>query len=497
MTGVGSAGLDQAESRAHSGYAWRLLSVVCLASVTSGLSHSSLVIALPTIVGDLDASAAQATWVLLGFQLTNVVLLVFFGRLADVFGRRPMYLGGMAVFTLSSLAAGAAPTIEALIALRAVQAVGAAMLLTNSAALLTSAFPRHLLGQGLGIYMGSFALAQLLGPSLGGLVTTEWGWRWTMYMVVPLGVLCFAWGWTIMERTPRSTERFRPDLAGNLLLVLGLGGLLVALSQSGSGWADPVVWGGLLAFVVAVPLFLLVERKVEQPVVALTIFREPVIGIGVLGAFLGSMARFSVVLLLGLYFQIAQGDTPAQAGVKILPLAMASIVSSPLAGIAMRRVRARTVAMSSAAITLAGLGLLLIVLDETTPYWVLTTAVVVIGLGGGAYIPANSTATLQDLPADRVGVTNAVRLMAQGAGVVVSTAVSLLLLALPLAPELRSSVLEGSLAEVAPAALPQLVDGFRAAIGLMALMAALCVVTSAVGRRTAPAIGAAPRPRTR
>lgn len=489
MTGVDSAGLARAERRAHSSsYAWRLLSVVCLASVTSGLSHSSLVIALPTIVGDLDASAAQATWVLLGFQLTNVVLLVFFGRLADVFGRRPMYLWGLAVFTLSSLAAGAAPTIEALIALRAVQAVGAAMLLTTSAALLTSAFPRHLLGQGLGIYMGSFALAQLLGPSLGGVVTTEWGWRWTMFLVVPLGVLCFGWGWAIMERTPRSTERFRPDLAGNLLLVLGLGGLLVALSQSGSGgWADPVVWGGLLAFVVAVPLFLLVERTVEQPVVALTIFREPVIGIGVLGAFLGSMARFSVVLLLGLYFQIAQGDSPAQAGVKILPLAMASIVSSPLAGIAMRRVRARTVAMSSAAITLAGLGLLLIVLDETTPYWVLTTAVVVIGLGGGAYIPANSTATLQDLPADRVGVTNAVRLMAQGAGVVVSTAVSLLLLALPLAPELRGSVLEGSLAEVAPAALPQLVDGFRAAIGLMALMAALCVVTSAVGRHTAPA----------
>jgi EmrB/QacA subfamily drug resistance transporter len=483
------------DERTRTRYAYRLLSVVCLASLMSGINNSSLNIALPAIVSGLDATPVEASWVLMSFQLAHVTLMIFFGRLADVLGRRAMYLTGVGLFTAASLAAGFAPDVGLLIASRVAQAVGAAMIITNSAALVTAAFPRRLLGQGLGVYMASFSLAQMLGPTVGGVVTTELGWRWTLLLNVPIGVVCLLWGLRVMERVPRSRERVALDPAGNLLVLVGLGGLLVALSQSGAtGWLDPWVLAGLAAFVLAVPVFLVVERRVSAPVVDVALFREPVVGIGVLSGFLGTMSRFAVVLLMGLYFQAAQGDSPSEAGVKVLPLAVASIVSSPGAGLLMRRVRARTVAAVASSISLVGLVVLLVVIDVDTPYWLLLVAVLVIGLGSGGFIPANSTAMLQDVPPERLGITNGVRLMAQSTGVVISTAVSLTLISLPLPAALRGQVLEGSISQLSPDALGDLVTGFRWAFGLMAVMTALCVLTSLVGRRTAAPAGSAPAP---
>jgi EmrB/QacA subfamily drug resistance transporter len=466
-------------------YAWRLLSVVCLASLMSGLTNSSLNIALPAIVSGLDATVTEATWILLSFQLANVALMIFFGRLADVLGRRAMYLTGVCVFTVSSLLAGLAPDVGLLIASRVAQAAGAAMLVTNSAALVTTAFPRRLLGQGLGIYMASFSLAQMLGPTVGGVVTTEFGWRWTLLMNVPMGVVCLLWGLRVMARVPRSGEPLRLDLVGNVLVVLGLGGLLLALSQVGTlGWGDPLVVGGLVVFALAVPAFVLVELRVAHPVVDVRLFREPVVGIGTLAGFLGTMSRFAAVLLMGLYFQAVQGDTPSEAGVKVLPLAVASIVSSPAAGAVLRHVRPRTVATVASGISLVGMVMLLLVVRVDTPYPLLITAVVVIGIGSGAFIPANSTAMLQDVVPGRLGIVNAVRLMAQSSGVVISTAVALTLVSAPLPAALRGHVFDGSISQVSPSTLDDLVDGFRWAFGSMAVMSALCLLTSLVGRRS-------------
>lgn len=470
-------------------YAWRLLSVVCLASLMSGINVSSLNIALPAIVADLDASPVAATWILLSFQLTHVTLMIFFGRLSDVLGRRTLYLTGVGLFTTASLLAGVAPHVGLLIACRVLQATGAAMLIANSAALVTAAFPRRLLGQGLGLYMASFSLAQMLGPTVGGVVTTEFGWRWTLLLNTPVGVVCLLWGLQVMERMPRSGEPLRLDPVGNVLVMLGLAGLLLAVSRGGAGgWTDPVVLGGAAVFLVAVPVFLLVELRVAAPVVDVRLFREPVVGIGVLAGFLGTMSRFAVVLLLGLYFQAVQGDTPAEAGVKMLPLAVASIVSSPASGALMRWVRARTVAAAASAVTLIGLLLLLVVIDVDTPYPLLLAAVVVIGIGSGAFVPANSTAMLQDVRPDRLGITNGVRLMAQSCGIVISTALALTLISLPLPPALRGHVLDGSIARVSPEALNGLIAGYRWTFGLMAVMTTLCVVASLVGRRVAPEV---------
>src|SRR5699024_3726351 len=185
---------NTSESRDAMRLAWRTLSVVSFASIIAGMANSALNVALPTIVRDLDASASAANWTLLGFMLTETVLLVVFGRIADMIGRRAMYLTGVAAFGLASVLCGFAPTAWFLVAFRLLQATGVAMLLSNSGAIVTTVFPRHRLGEGMGIYLASFSIAQLIGPTLGGVLTEYAGWRWIFWFNAPACALCLIWG---------------------------------------------------------------------------------------------------------------------------------------------------------------------------------------------------------------------------------------------------------------------------------------------------------------
>lgn len=474
---------DPQDSKDRIRYAWRVLAVVCLGSLMAGLNQSSLNVALPRIVLHFDASAFEANWILLAYMLTNTVLMIFFGRLADVFGRQGMYLTGVVVFLAASVVAGFSPTVWFLIGCRIVQAIAGAMLITNSAALVTSAFPKRMMGQGLGIYMSAFSLAQLLGPTVGGILTTEFGWQWIFWFNIPIGIICFVWGRRVLIRPPRSQEPLRLDLVGNLTLLIGIGMLLLALSEVGDlGWNGPLVIVGLVVFVIAIPTFLTVERRSKYPVVDLATFRDPVVGLGVLAGFLATMSRFAVVILMGLYFQAAEGDSPTVAGLKILPLAGAAIVASPTVGFMLRRMSPRLVAIGSSAVTSVGLMFLMFTISPTTPYLVLAVGMVVMGIGSGSFIPANTTAMLIDVPPERLGITNAVRITAQSSGVVISTALVLSIISTPLPQALRDAVFKGTLSEVSGSGVADLVTGYRWALGLMLVASIGCLITSMAGR---------------
>ena len=282
---------SDAQERAVMREAWRTLSVVGLASVFSGMSTSALNVALPAVVRHFSAGATAASWILLAFMLTQTVLMITFGRLADLFGRRSMYLAGLATFTTASLLAGLAPSAWALVGFRVLQAAGSAMLLTNSAAIVTDAFPRHRLGQGMGIYLASFSIAQLLGPTLGGFLAAHAGWRWLFWYNVPVGAACLVWGAVALRRTAPGGERRSLDLPGNLLVFVALGGGLVGLSQvTALGWSDPVVLAGLALFVVLLPAFLLLERRMPHPLVDVSLFGDRAFAFGLLASFLNSVA---------------------------------------------------------------------------------------------------------------------------------------------------------------------------------------------------------------
>jgi EmrB/QacA subfamily drug resistance transporter len=472
------------DERARLRYAWRVLSVVGLASIVTALGSSSLNVALPEVVRHFDSSAAAASWILLSFMLANTVLMVVFGRLADMFGRRSLYLWGLAVYTGASLLLGFAPTDWYVVGLRVVQAAGGAMLLTNSAALLTDAFPRRHLGRGMGIYIASFSVAQLAGPTLGGFLTHRFGWEWVFWYNVPLGVLCLIWGAVTLRRTEDATGERGIDVPGNLLVLVSLGGLLFGLSQAADlGWTDPVVLGGIVLFAVLVPVFVLVERRSRHPVVDVRLFADRVFALDLLASFLSTVGRMAVVLLIALFYQAVHGEDPVSAGLKVLPLSVAMTVASMCAGPLHGWLGARVTALLGNVVGTAGLVVLLSFVSADAGYAVICLGMVLVGAGAGMFMPATATSLLDRLPAHRVGIVNAMRLMVQNTGVVVSTALALSLVTGPLPAALRPAVFAGTLSHVSPGDVAHLVTGYRIALGVLTSVSVLAVLASLFSRR--------------
>jgi EmrB/QacA subfamily drug resistance transporter len=458
-----------AEARAASteGYAWLVLSVTSLGMVLTGLNASMLNVALPRVVGHFHAGAFAANWLLLSFQLVNTVMIVAFGRLADIFGRREMYLVGFVVFTAASFLAGLAPNIAVVIALRAVQAIGSAMILANSSALITAAFPPNLLAQGMGIYMGTISIASLIGPSLGGALVAAAGWRWVFWFNVPVGIAATLWGVTTLRRVPPG-PREKVDVPGNVLVFLFLGGLLLALSEGGTlGWSSPAVVLGALAFALLLPPFLWWERRTEHPVVDLSLFADRHFTLATAAAFFQTLARFSVVLIFALLFQSRYGDDPFSAGLKVMPVPLGMLIASPLTGYLGREHDQRRLSMWGSVVTTAGLVVLLLSVGGTASYWVVAIGLVLCGLGTGVFLTSNTTAIMARAPEDRLGIVNGVRLMVQNCGIVIGTALSLALITSPLDKDARPFVYSGDLAHLSSRHVHQLVNGYRWALSVM------------------------------
>lgn len=467
-------------------YAWHALSVVALASILMGLNISTLNVALPEVVRHFDAGAIAASWVLLSFMLAQTVLLLLFGRLTDMIGRRAMYLAGLSTFTLASVLLGLSPTVWVLIVLRVVQAVGSSMLLANSAAIVTDAFPPRLLGQGMGLYIASFSVAQLLGPSVGGFLADVAGWRWVFWFNVPVGVVGLLWG-AYRLRDMQTGQRAKGiDVPGNVLLLLALGSLLIALSMVGQlGWTNLLVIGGFVTFVVLLPTFLVVERRRAHPLVDLNLFRQPVLSMPYFAGFTNSAARFSMIVCVALFFQAVGGDDTFTAGLKVLPLGVSTMVASASLGLWTRWLSARSVAVVGMATTIVGMIALYGVLSETPHYISIVASLVLIGIGSGVFQPANTTGIMEILPTNQIGIANATRLVAQNVGLVFGTAMSLTLVSSLLGSVASDAVFAGTLTDVSDAAVGELITGYHRAVMFFIIICTLGLVSTIVSRRSA------------
>ena len=452
-------------------YAWLVLSVTSLGMILTGLNASMLNVALPRVVGHFHADAFSANWLLLSFMLVNTVMIVVFGRLADIFGRREMYLFGFVVFTIASFGAGLAPNVGVLIGLRSMQAIGSAMILANSSALITAAFPSALLAQGMGIYMATISIASLIGPSLGGALVAAAGWRWVFWFNVPVGIIATVWGVTTLRRVPPG-PREKVDVPGNLLVFCALGGLLLALSEGGTlGWDSPAVIIGGLAFILLLPPFLWWERRTDHPVVDLSLFADRHFTLATAAAFFQTLARFSVVLIFALLFQSRYGDDPFSAGLKVMAVPLGMLIASPVTGFLGRERDQRRLSTLGSGVTTAGLLVLLLTVGSTAPYGVVAIGLLLCGLGTGIFLTSNTTAIMARAPVHRLGIVNGVRLMVQNCGIVIGTALTLALITSPLDNKARSFVYRGDLAHLSARHVHQLVTGYQWALSVMVLAA--------------------------
>lgn len=468
--------------RARMRYAWRVCSVTSLGLVLMGLAGSTLNVALPTVVRHFQATPFQSGWILLAYLLINTASLLFFGRVADLLGRREVYLAGFALFTLGSLAAGFAPDVWFLIAMRGVQAVGAAMILANGTVIITEAFPPDRLSQGMGVYMGTLSVAQLAGPTLGGLIASTAGWQWIFWVNVPAGLAATVWGALTLRKMPRGPKQ-PVDALGNALIFAALSAILLALSEAGSGGlTSPVVLAGAGVFAALVPLIVLVERRAAHPVLDLRLFGGRMLACANLASFGNALARASLILVAALYFQAARGVDAFAAGVSVLPVPVGMALASPIVGALGRRVSPYALSIGGALMSAAGLGTLMLTTGPDAPYWVIGLGLFVAGCGSGTFLTGNTTQVMTALPSGSLGVVNGFRLMVMNVGIVLSVGLSLSVLGGAVGPDVRAQVYAGTLSRLSPVALDQLMTGFQRTYAVLFAVALTGAAFAALAR---------------
>ena len=442
-------------------YAWRVCSVTSLGLVLIGIAGSTLNVALPVVVRHFSATSLESTAILLAFLLVNTATLVFFGRIADLMGRREVYLAGFALFTAASLAAGLAPNVGFLIAMRVLQAIGSSMILANGTVIITDAFPPDRLSQGMGVYIGTLSVAQLVGPTLGGLIAETWGWQWIFWVNVPAGLLALVWGLLTLRKVARGPRR-SIDALGNALVFAALTALLLALSAAGSNGLDsPVVITGGIVFAVLLPLLVLVERRAEHPVLDPRLFGGRMLTYANLASFCNALARSALILVVALYFQAAREMDAFSAGMSVLPVPVGMAIASPISGWLGRWVSPYLLSVGGALFSVAGLGMLMVSVSPATPYWVIAVGLFLAGCGSGTFLTGNTTQVMSALPAESLGVVNGFRLMIMNAGGVLSVGLSLTVLTSTVSPEIRAQVYSATLARLSPVAVEHLMDGFQ------------------------------------
>jgi EmrB/QacA subfamily drug resistance transporter len=325
------------------------------------------------------------------------------------------------VFSLASLGAGFVANGTELILWRILQGVGGAFLFANAAALVTDAFPREQLGLALGTNTMVAAVGLVIGPILGGALVAI-SWHWVFWFNVPLGLFGSVWGALVLRELSKQDEVRGLDLLGTTVFVVGLTGLVLGISRGGlSGWSDPIVVGGLVTAAVLLPLFIVIEQHVRAPMLDLSIFRNRLFAAATAAAFINGLSRFALLFVFVFYFQGAQGDDPITAGIKLAPMAIGMLISSPLAGLWADRRGSRTLAALGMLVT-AGALAGMTTLEVHSPYWQSTLWLGLVGIGSGMFNSPNTAAMMGTVPPSRRGIAAGTRTMLQNTGAVISIA---------------------------------------------------------------------------
>ena len=451
----------------HPNYKWWALSCTSLGMLLATINSGTLIIALPDLERALHTTLLGLVWVILAYMIASTVLVLTAGRLSDLFGRKQAYVGGFVVFALTSLGAGFAENGTELILWRILQGIGAAFLFANAAALVTDAFPREQLGLAMGTNTMIAAVGLVLGPVLGGVLVSI-SWQWVFWFNVPFALAGAAWGYAVLHELARRDTNRGLDLLGTTTFVAGLTGLVLGVSKGGiSGWNDPVVIGGLLAGAVLLPLFVVIERHGRAPMLDLTIFENRMFSAATGAAFINGLSRFALMFVFVFYFQGAQGDDPITAGIKLAPLAIGMLISSPLAGMWADRHGSRTLAAGGMIVSAVGLALMTTLVVDS-PYWQSSLWLLLVGIGSGMFNSPNTAAMMGVVPANRRGVAAGARMMLQNTGAVLSIAFVMAIVTAAVPKDVLLQIFSGLATGLSDARLDPFIQNMHTALWVLA-----------------------------
>jgi MFS family permease len=477
-------------------YKWVALSNTTLAVFMSTLDGSIVIISLPAIFRGihLDPLAAgnvsYLLWMIIGYLLVQAVLVVTLGRLGDMYGRVRIYNAGFAVFTLASVLLSFDPFLGAhgamwLIGWRLLQALGGSMLTANSAAILTDAFPANQRGLALGINQVAALAGQFIGLVAGGVLAII-DWRAVFWVNVPVGVFGTIWAYRNLRETG-SHQRGSIDWWGNGTFAVGLSAILIAITSAirpydgqTMGWTSPVTIGLLASGALLLAVFVVIERRVAEPMFQLGLFRIREFTAGSIAALAASVARGGlqfvlVIWLQGIWLPLHGYDfevTPLWAGIFMLPLTTGFLVAGPISGILSDRLGARLFATTGMLVFGASfIGLMLLPVNFT--YWMFAALLAINGIGVGMFGAPNTSSIMGSVPAERRGVASGMRSTFQNSGNLLSIGVFFSLMIAGLASRLPATLSSGLQAQGVSsaiahqvAALPPVSSLFAAFLGV-------------------------------
>ncbi|GAA5019131.1 MFS transporter [Kitasatospora paranensis] len=459
----------------HPHYKWVALSNTTLGMLIATINSSIVLISLPAIFNGIHLDPLQPgnvsylLWMLMGYMLVTAVLVVTLGRLGDIWGRVRIYNAGFLIFTVTSVVLSLDPMQGGggalwLIGWRVVQAIGGAMLMANSAAIITDAFPARQRGMALGVNMVAAIAGSFVGLVLGGLLA-EWNWRSIFWVNVPIGIIGTVWAYRSLHETGVRRPG-RIDWWGNVTFAVGLTALLAAITYGiqpygghTMGWTNPWVLAGLIGGTAVLGVFCVVETKVAEPMFPLRLFRDPVFAGGNAATLLGSIARgglqfMLIVWLQGIWLPLHgydYADTPLWAGIYLVPLTVGFLAAGPIAGHLSDRFGARLFAAGGLVVMAASFaGLLALPTDFGYPAFALL--VFLNGLGGGLFAAPNTALVMSSVPAADRGAASGMRATFQNAGMVLSIGVFFSLMVAGLAGSLPQALDSGLTAQGVPVA---------------------------------------------
>ncbi len=464
------------ESRSSDRYRWVALSNTTLSMTMATIDASIVIIALPAIFRGIHlnplapGNIGYLLWMIIGYLLVQSVLVVTLGRLGDMYGRVRIYNLGFVVFTLASILLSLDPLVGDagalwLIGWRMGQAFGGAMLMANSAAILTDAFPANKRGMALGVNQIAGISGQFVGLLLGGLLAA-WDWRAVFWINVPIGAFGTVWAYRSL-REIATTRRARIDWAGNATFALGAGLLLAAITYGiqpygghPTGWTNPRVLGGLIGGTVLLIIFGIIETKIAEPMFRMSLFKIRAFAAGNAASLMGSIARGGlqfvlVIWLAGIWLPLHGYNyvvTPLWAGIYMLPLTAGFLIAGPISGTLSDRYGPRpfaTAGLLLAACAFTGLMLL----PVNFPYWLFALIIFGNGVGSGLFASPNTSAIMSSVPAWDRGAASGMRSTFQNSGMSLSIGIFFSLMIAGLAATLPRAMASGLRAQGVPASV--------------------------------------------
>jgi EmrB/QacA subfamily drug resistance transporter len=443
--------------------------IIALGPLLNSLDSTMVAIALPTISQAFQTNAGTSSWLVIAYFLVLASVLLAFGKLGDIMGFKKVFMRGLAVFTIGSILCTIAPDIYLLIVFAIIQALGAAMILAVSSAMVSTFLPSQIRGMALGYVSTVTMLGVALGPLFGGGITTYLGWRWIFLVNVPIGICAFIVSRDVLANDSPSSPNESFDSIGAGLIILSITSLTYALSTADDrGWTSPSILALFAAFLIFLSTFVAWERRQSQPLVDLHLFGDRTFVFANIASLLFMLVVQGLIFLMPFYLELVKGLKPDASGLILSALALAMMVAAPIGGRLSDRIGSRKICFAMSLVIIAGM-ILVASFGISTSIAFIAASLGFMGLGVGGFSSPNIKQILEHAPLNKQGVASSLFMTGRRMGSVLGIAIFESFFSGAVMPHLKTGE------TIFDASSPILMSGFRLAFMAGVLV---CIATS-------------------